>query len=125
MKASINRDNHAKLVLRGSNVRLGDPLKAAVASKAVRLFRHEPRIVRVRIDLEHDLHGRSGLFTAKGRVEIAGPDLTASVTTTDAYASINRLIDKLDRMLRRRMTLLLRWRTEGDIREHVPRPAIA
>jgi len=125
MKSSHSNDSRSKLIFRGINVSLSEPLRAALESKAVRLFRHEPRIVRVRIDIEHDAHAGNGLFTAKGRVEIAGPDLSASVTTPDAHASINLLIDKLDRMLRKRMTTLLRRRGAGDIREHLPRPAIA
>lgn len=125
MNSSHSIDHRSKLILRGINVWLSDPLRAALESKAVRLFRHEPGIVRVRIDIEHDAHGRNRAFTAKGRVEIPGPDLTASVTTADAYASTNLLIDKLDRMLRKRMTTLLRRRAAGDIREHLPARAIA
>lgn len=61
---------------------------------------------------------RNRLFIAKGRVEIAGPNLTAAVTPDAAYASINLLIDKLDRMLRKRTSSLLRRRT-SDIRAHL------
>lgn len=100
-------------------------MKTAITDKAARLFRHEPRILRVRIDVERDLRGRTRVFTAKGRIEIAGPDLTASVTTDDAYSSINLLVDKLDRMLRRRMTGVIRRRTTGDIREHAAQPTRA
>jgi putative sigma-54 modulation protein len=117
--------HRSNLLLRGIHVWLTDAMKAALESKAERLFRHEPRILRLRIDVERDLRGPMRVFTAKGRIEIAGPDLTASVTTSDAYTSINLLIDKLDRMLRKRMTTVLRRRASGDIREHAPRPALA
>ena len=93
-------------------------MKAALETKAERLFRHEPRIVRLRIDVHRELRGRSPVFVAKGQVEIAGPDLSASVNTEGAYASINLLIDKLDRMLRRRTTAVLRRRAADDIRAH-------
>ena len=73
----------------------------------------------MRIDVERDLRGRTRVFTAKGRIEIAGPDMTAAVTTEDAYTSINLLIDKLDRMLRKRMTGVIRRRFADDIRAHV------
>ena len=106
----------SQLLLRGIHLGLTAAMKTALETKAERLFRHEPRIVRVRIDVERDQRGRTRAFTAKGRIEIAGPDLTAAVTTPDAYSSINLLIDKLDRMLRKRTTAVIRRRTEGDIR---------
>jgi putative sigma-54 modulation protein len=112
-------DTSAKLILRGIHLHLHAPTKALIKTKAERLFRHEPRIDRVRIDVERDVRGRSHVFIAKGRVELAGPDLTASVTTDTADASINLLIDKLDRMLRKRTSSLIRRRTSDDIRAHV------
>jgi putative sigma-54 modulation protein len=64
----------AKLILRGLHVDLNDATKVLVETKAERLFRHEPRILRLRIDVARDAPGRAGLFTAKGRIELAGPD---------------------------------------------------
>ena len=125
MKTNLISDHRSKLILRGIHLWLTPAMKRAVETKADRLFRHEPRIVRVRIDVEHDLRGRTRVFTAKGRIEIAGPDLTAAVTTGDAYTSINLLIDKLDRLLRKRTTNTMRRRTSGDIREHTPGTMLA
>lgn len=120
MKTGLISDPHSKLILRGIHLWLTDAMKLALETKAERLFRHEPRIVRLRIDVERDVRGRTRVFTAKGRIEIAGPDLTAAVTTDDAYTSINLLIDKLDRLIRKRTTNTLRRRTTDDIREHAP-----
>ncbi len=125
MKTGMNSDLRSKLLLRGIHLWLTDAMKLAVETKAERLFRHEPRIVRLRIDVERDLRGRTRVFTAKGRIEIAGPDLTAAVTTEDAYMSINLLIDKLDRLLRKRVTNTLRRRSTDDIREHAPTATVA
>jgi ribosomal subunit interface protein len=121
----IPASNDSKLILRGIHLWLTDAMKIAIESKAERLFRHEPDIVRLRIDVERDLRGRSRVFTAKGRIEIAGPDLTASVTTENAYLSIKLLIDKLDRMLRKRGTNALRTRSSDDIRAHELSPVLA
>ena len=112
-------DADAKLLLRGIHVDLNDAAKALMESKAERLFRHEPRMLRLRIDVERDVRGRNRGFTAKGRIELAGPDLTASVTAAAGPASITLLIDKLDRMLRKRASNLMRHRTTDDIRAHV------
>lgn len=111
-------DAETRLLIRGIRLGLNDSLKALIEAKAERLFRHEPRILRVRIDVEPDVRSRPPRFTAKGRVELAGPDLTASVATDAAPASITLLIDKLDRMLRKRTNNLLRRRSTGDIRAH-------
>lgn len=108
----------SKLLLRGIRFELNEATKALVEAKAERLFRHEPGILRLRIDVERDARGRTGWFTAKARVELAGPDLTASVTTDKAPASVTLLIDKLDRMLRKRASNLLRRRNADDIRAH-------
>lgn len=107
-----------KLLVRGVRFGPDDTAKTFVESKAERLFRHEPKILRVRIDVEPDIRSRTPRFTAKGRIELAGPDLTASVTTEAPKASVTLLIDKLDRMLRKRTSNLRRRRTTGDIRTH-------
>lgn len=107
-----------KLLVRGIGLGLDDTAMAFIKAKAEWLFRHEPRILRVRIDVEPDVRSRTPQFTAKGRIELAGPDFAATITTDAAPASVTLLIDKLDRMLRRRASNLLRRRTMGDIRAH-------
>ena len=92
-----------KLVLRGIHVTLTDALRTSVQHKVERLFRHEPQIVRIRVDIEHDKTKAIGHnFIAKGHIEISGPDLIASEASEDAYKSIALLVDKLGEMLRRR-----------------------
>lgn len=112
-------DTRAKLLLRANDVDLRDTEKAMIETKANRLFRHEPHILRLRIQVERDLRGRNRDFTAKGLVELAGPDLTATVTANSGLAAVTLLIEKLDRMLRKRTTNLLRRRVADDIRHHV------
>lgn len=112
-------DTRAKLLLRANDVEFREAEKAAIETKANRLFRHEPRILRLRIQVERDLRGRNRDFTAKGLIEVAGPDLTATVAANSGPAAVALLIDKLDRMLRKRTTNLLRGRATDDIRRHV------
>jgi len=119
MKTIESFDLDPKLILRGINLKLTAAMKAMFTEKLERLLRHEPRIVRVRVDLEDDSRGGVPRFTAKGHIEIAGPDLLASVTTEDGYKSVDMLIDRLDRMLRKRMAALTSRRQSGDIRDHV------
>ncbi len=91
-----------KLIATGIHLELTPALKARISEKVGRLLRHEPRIDRVRIDLDHDKTKGTARFVAKGRIEIGGPDLLASVESEDAYKSIDLLVDKLDAALRRR-----------------------
>ena len=44
-------------------------------------------------------------FIAKGQLEVRGNDHFASADTDDLYKSIDDLVQKLDRMLRRRSRL--------------------
>jgi putative sigma-54 modulation protein len=106
-KEVMNRDNHShELIVSGIHLELTPSLKTFVREKADRLFRHEERIVRIRVDIECDQSKDvSQRFSAKGLISIYGPDLNASVTTDDCHKSICLLIDKLDRMLRRRSRL--------------------
>ncbi|MEO6002068.1 MAG: ribosome-associated translation inhibitor RaiA [Opitutus sp.] len=99
-----------KIIVRGIHLDITPALRAAALEKAARLFRHDARLVRARLDLEHNHSAdNDARFIAKGHIEISGPDLIASVASGDAYKSLDLLIDKLDRMLRERS----RARTDG------------
>lgn len=121
-------ESHSKLILRGIRFLVTPELQASVETSAGRLMRHEPSIDRLRINLRRDQRGRAVRFTAKGRIEIAGPDLSASVVGRDPLQAIKLLVAKLDRMLRKRTTAILQRRTSGDIRHAAaglkPAPAV-
>lgn len=94
-----------RLIVRGIHLELTEALKSAVESKCEKLFRHQERIVRIRVDLEHDkLHKGKPRFIAKGHIEIGGPDMIVSITDEDAYKAIDLMTQKLDRLLRVRAT---------------------
>lgn len=93
----------APVIVRGVHLTLTPALQQTALGKVERLFRHEDRIIRIRIDLEFDkTRGANDQFIAKGRIEISGPDLIASAHSDDAYKSLDLLVDKLDEFLRRR-----------------------
>jgi putative sigma-54 modulation protein len=90
-----------RLIVRGIHLELTEALKNAVESKCEKLFRHQERIIRIRVDLEHDkLHKGKPRFIAKGHIEIGGPDMIVSITDEDAYKAIDLMTQKLDRRLR-------------------------
>lgn len=93
----------SRIIVRGVHFEITPALKTAAEEKAARLLRHEERIIRVRIDIEHDQRrDPSQAFAAKGHIEIRGPDLIASVDSDEPQKSLDILIDKLDGLLRKR-----------------------
>ncbi len=100
----MNRDNHSHdVIVSGIHLELTPSLKTFVQEKADRLFRHEERILRVRVELECDpKQAVANRFVAKGHVRINGPDMNASVSSDECHKAVSLLVDKLDRMLQRR-----------------------
>lgn len=100
----MNRDIRShELIVSGIHLELTPSLKMFVQEKAERLFRHEERIVRIRVELECDSQQSvSNRFVAKGHISIHGPDMNATVSSDECHKAVSLLIDKLDRMLGRR-----------------------
>ena len=103
----MNSQNNHELIVSGIHLELTPSLKTFVREKAERLFRHEERIIRLRVELECDRsEAVSSQFKAKGHVSIHGPDMNASVQSADCHQAVSMLMDKLDRMLQRRQQLM-------------------
>jgi len=98
----MNRQNSPELIVSGIHLDLTPSLKYFVREKAERLFRHEERIVRVRVELECDRQEVAARFKAKGHIELRGPDMNAVVQSDECHKAVDLLVDKLNRMLRRR-----------------------
>jgi putative sigma-54 modulation protein len=103
----MNRQNHQhEVIVSGIHLELTPSLKTFVREKVERLFRHEERIVRLRVELECDAKEEVGTrFKAKGHVVIQGPDMNAMVQADECHKAVALLVDKLDRMLSRRAQL--------------------
>lgn len=99
--SNLDAEASEKILVSGIHLEITPALRESVLKKAARLLRHQIKLVRVRISLEHVRSDRPS-FVAKGQIEIAGPDLIASVASDDGYKSIDLLVDRLDRMLRER-----------------------
>src|SRR5688500_8101515 len=99
----MNRQNNHELIVSGIHLDLTPSLKTFVREKAERLFRHQERIVRIRVELECDAKEEVGTrFKAKGHIEINGPDMNATVQSDECHKAVSLLVDKLDRMLSKR-----------------------
>ena len=103
----MHTENDHDLIITGIHMDLTESLKENVREKVEKLFRHEAGIIRVKVELECS-PGKGGSeheFTAKGHIEINGPSLNVSVSDYDCHKAVDLLVDKLDRMLRRRSRL--------------------
>ncbi len=94
------------VIVTGRNLELTDAMKEAVHRKVEKLFAHEERIIRLRVELEYNKNvtGQDEQI-AKGHIEINDKPLITTEASEDMYTSIDRMVDKLDRMLRRRSRL--------------------
>tara|TARA_B110000967_G_scaffold54721_1_gene56116 strand:- start:1524 stop:1889 length:366 start_codon:yes stop_codon:yes gene_type:complete len=95
------------VIISGLNMDLTDAIRNVVEAKIEKLFEHEDHIVRMRVELEYDAHQSThqNEFIAKGHLEVRGNDHNAHAETDDLYKSIDEMVNKLDRMLRRRSRL--------------------
>jgi putative sigma-54 modulation protein len=103
----MNKHNPpSEVIVSGIHLELTPSMKTFVQEKAARLFRHEERIIRARVELECDpRQDVTHRFTAKGHLAVNGPDLNASVEAEECHKAVALLVDKLDRMLGRRSKL--------------------
>jgi ribosome hibernation promoting factor len=102
----MNSQNNRELIVSGIHLELTPSMKTFVREKAERLFRHEERIVRIRVELECDRkEATASRFKAKGHVVVQGPEMNAIVQADECHKAVAMLVDKLDRMLARRHQL--------------------
>lgn len=99
--------NQHEIIISGVHMELTDSIKEAIHHKFEKLFRHEERIIRIRVEVMHDKNARSlgKPFVAKAHIEINGPDIIISDAADDLYKALDELTEKLDRKLRRRARL--------------------
>ncbi|MEO0796618.1 MAG: ribosome-associated translation inhibitor RaiA [Verrucomicrobiota bacterium] len=121
--------NTKEVIISGVHLDLTDSIKNIVREKAEKLFNHEDRIIRLRVELETNSHkGNQDEFIAKGHIEINGPPMVVSASSEDLYKSIDKMIHKLDRKLRRRSRLykVKRKNTHGvEIPAELPKVEVA
>jgi putative sigma-54 modulation protein len=93
----------SRITMQGIHVDLTEAMQNAIQEKFSVLLRHNERIVRVNVRLRSDQQlGHQHHYSATGEIEIGGPNLVANSEGMDAYNVLDDLVDKLDRLLRRR-----------------------
>ena len=92
------------VIVSGIHMDLTPAIKNIVHEKVEKLFKHEENIIRLQIELEYCTrhNSRKDRYMAKGHIEIRRKPIIVSTVTDDLYKSIDDLVQKLDRQLRRR-----------------------
>jgi len=95
------------LILSGVHFELKEGHKNLVSEKMEKIFKHEEKIIRARIELVHDSKSSSheNEYMAKGHLELKGTTITISTESHTINKAIDDLVEKLDRGLRRRSRL--------------------
>lgn len=83
--------------LTGHHVDLTDSLKAYVNEKLSKLERHFDQVSSTHVILTVDKQGHK----AEATVHMSGNDIFADCIAEDMYASIDGLVDKLDRQVKK------------------------
>lgn len=104
-----------EVIVSGVHFDLTDAIKAYVNDKCERLFRHDPDLGRIRVDLVlYNNRSQTNDFDANGRAEgkHAGEPLIASASADDLYRAIDEMVDKLDRQISSRSSQKIAKRKE-------------
>jgi putative sigma-54 modulation protein len=82
----------------GHHVDVTPALRAYVTEKMQKIIRHSDQLISIRVILNVEKLQQ----LAEATINVGGRTLFANVSATDMYASIDGLVDKLDRQIRRR-----------------------
>ena len=116
---NINAYMKNNLILSGLHLSLTGAHKEVVSTKMDKIFKHEEKIIRARIELERSSKSSSheNEFVAKGHLELKGTTITISSASDNIFKSIDDLVEKLDRGLRRRSRLKKVKRKQSSLQE--------
>tara|TARA_A100001037_G_scaffold272941_1_gene269446 strand:- start:206 stop:580 length:375 start_codon:yes stop_codon:yes gene_type:complete len=110
------------VIISGLHMDLTPAIKNMVYEKVEKLFKHEEKIIRLQIELEYCTRHNSQRerYQAKGHIEIRRKPIVVSTVSDDLYKSIDDLVLKLDRQLRRRARMRTVRRKESRPDTPVP-----
>ncbi|MEQ9824453.1 MAG: ribosome-associated translation inhibitor RaiA [Puniceicoccaceae bacterium] len=121
--------NKHELIISGNHLELTSRMKEMVESKTAKLFHHEVRIQRIRVELGvDDITPNQKEYWAKGHIEINRKPLIVKEKDGELYRALDQMVIKLDRMLRRRSRLRVakrKLKQEIDIPAEIPKAQTA
>ncbi|MDX2084081.1 MAG: ribosome-associated translation inhibitor RaiA [Candidatus Melainabacteria bacterium] len=111
-----------KIIVNGRNIPLTDAIKSYVAEKLERLDHHFDFILEVHVFLGVEKNPRiKDSHTAEATVHVRGAVLRMEASSEILYASIDALVDKIDRGLKKHKTKLLHRNKSGHSGESIRR----
>lgn len=101
------------LKLTGNHIEITDALRDYVTSKISKITRHFDHVIDVSVILSVEKLKQK----AEANVHIRGKDIFVETDSEDMYASIDSLVDKLDRQILKHKEKNLERRNHGSIKE--------
>ncbi len=101
------------LKLTGNHVEITDPMREYVISKISKITRHFDHVIDVSVILSVDKLKQK----AEANVHIRGKDIFVETDSEDMYASIDNLVDKLDRQILKHKEKNLERRNHGALKD--------
>lgn len=99
----MDYDSAKVVIVSAIHFDLTPSLHAFVRQKTKRLFRHEERIHRIRVELAYEQRRPGcGWFVARGHISSHRIEMNASIGADECHKAILLLADKLVRMLHQR-----------------------
>ncbi|MEK6595643.1 MAG: ribosome-associated translation inhibitor RaiA [Pseudomonadota bacterium] len=101
------------LKLTGNHVEITDAMREYVISKISKITRHFDHVIDVSVILSVEKLKQK----AEANVHVRGKDIFVETDSEDMYASIDSLIDKLDRQILRHKEKNLERRNHGALKD--------
>jgi putative sigma-54 modulation protein len=101
------------LKLTGNHVEITDAMREYVISKIGKITRHFDHVIDVSVILSVEKLKQK----AEANVHVRGKDIFVETDSEDMYASIDSLVDKLDRQILKHKEKNLERRNHGSLKE--------
>jgi len=101
------------LKLTGSHVEITEAMREYVSSKISKITRHFDHVIDVSVILSIDKLKQK----AEANIHIRGKDIFVEADSENMYASIDSLIDKLDRQILKHKEKSLEKRNQGGLKD--------
>ena len=100
------------LNLTGHHVEITPAMRDYVTTKMVKIKRHFDNVIDINVTLSVEKLSQN----AEANVHIRGKDIFVETNSTNMYASIDSLIDKLDRQILKHKEKNLERRNQGSLK---------
>ncbi len=119
------QDIPQKVVIKGRNIKLTSATKKIIHIKIEKLFHHARDISYLKIIVEYRPNkSHQNRYVVEGHLELEGVFIIVSEYSNDISCSIDHLVDKLDRKLRKHSNKMIQKRCHShkiDLNANIPK----